>query len=82
MSEPHWIVEGGCTNIPSSPLDIRPRRSDDESRAGSCSSQQLCLGQEIVLDRATHRLFFIPMHYWGMILGIIGVVLFIVEFIK
>jgi hypothetical protein len=39
-------------------------------------------GQEIVLDRATHRLFFIPMRYWGMILGIIGVVLFIVEFIK
>jgi hypothetical protein len=34
MSEPQWIVEGGCTNIPSSPLDMRPRRSDEESRTG------------------------------------------------
>jgi hypothetical protein len=34
MSEPQWIVEGGCTNIPGSPLDMRPRRSDEESRAG------------------------------------------------
>lgn len=39
-------------------------------------------GQEMVLDRATHRLFFIPMHSWGMILGVIGVVLCIVELIK
>jgi len=34
MSEPHWIVEGGCTNIPGSPLDMRPDRADEESRAG------------------------------------------------
>lgn len=35
MSEPRWIVQGGCTNIPSSPLDMRPPRSDEESRVGS-----------------------------------------------
>ena len=33
MSEPHWIVEGGCTNIPSSPLDMRPRYSTEQSPA-------------------------------------------------
>jgi hypothetical protein len=39
-------------------------------------------GKERVLDRATHRLFFIPMHYWGGILALIGVVLCIMEFIQ
>jgi len=39
-------------------------------------------GKEMVLDRSRHRLFFIPMHYWGLILGVIGVVLCIMEFIK
>jgi hypothetical protein len=39
-------------------------------------------GKEMVLDRATHRLFFIPMHYWGGILVVIGLVLCVMEFIK
>jgi drug/metabolite transporter (DMT)-like permease len=39
-------------------------------------------GKEMVLDRATHRLFFIPMHFWGVILGVIGIVLCIMEFIQ
>lgn len=39
-------------------------------------------GKERVLDRATHRLFFIPMHFWGVILGVIGVMLCIMEFIQ
>jgi hypothetical protein len=39
-------------------------------------------GKEMVIDRATHRLFFIPMHYWGGILALIGVVLCVMEFIK
>jgi hypothetical protein len=33
MSEPHWIVEGGCTSIPSSPLDMRPPLLGEESHA-------------------------------------------------
>lgn len=36
-------------------------------------------GQELVIDRATHRLFFIPMHHWGPILLVIGAVLFAIE---
>jgi hypothetical protein len=32
-------------------------------------------GTEFLLDRATHRLFFVPMYYWGAILGVIGTVL-------
>jgi hypothetical protein len=39
-------------------------------------------GKEIVLDRANHRLFFIPMYYWGPILAVIGAVLWIAEFIQ
>ncbi len=38
-------------------------------------------GQELILDRATHRLFFIPMHYWGAILAVIGLVLCVLELI-
>ena len=39
-------------------------------------------GKEMVLDQASHRLFFIPMHYWGGILVVIGLVLCVMEFIK
>ena len=39
-------------------------------------------GQEMLLDEARHRLFFIPMHYWGGILLSIGVVMFVMEFVK
>jgi hypothetical protein len=39
-------------------------------------------GKEMILDRATHRFFFIPMHYWGFILAAIGVVLRVMEFIS
>jgi hypothetical protein len=39
-------------------------------------------GQEMVLDRAKHGLFFIPMHYWGGILALIGVVLCVMEVIE
>ena len=39
-------------------------------------------GKEIILDRAAHRLFFIPMRYWGPILAVIGVVLCVMEFVK
>lgn len=39
-------------------------------------------GKEIVIDRASHRLFFIPLHLWGPILIGIGAVLLAIEFIK
>ena len=39
-------------------------------------------GQEMLLDEANHRLFFIPMHYWGGILVAIGAVMFVMEFVK
>jgi len=39
-------------------------------------------GKEMVLDQASHRLFFIPMHYWGGILVVIGLALCVMEFIK
>jgi hypothetical protein len=39
-------------------------------------------GKEMVLDRANHSLFFIPMHYWGGILFLIGLVLCVIEFFK
>ena len=39
-------------------------------------------GKEMVLDRANHRLFFVPMHHWGSILVVIGLVLCVMEFIQ
>lgn len=39
-------------------------------------------GEELVLDRANHRLFFVPMYYWGPILGVLGIGLCATEFIK
>jgi hypothetical protein len=36
----------------------------------------------MVLNRATTRALFVPMHYWGPILALIGVVLCVMEFIK
>jgi len=39
-------------------------------------------GERFILDRVKHGLFFIPMHYWGPILGVIGVVLCVMEFVK
>ena len=39
-------------------------------------------GEEMVLDRAKHGLFFIPMHYWGGILTLIGLTLCVLEFIE
>ncbi len=39
-------------------------------------------GQEMVLDRATHRFFFIPMHYWGGILGVLGLALCVMQLIQ
>jgi hypothetical protein len=39
-------------------------------------------GEEMVLDRATHRLFFNPMHYWGGILMVAGLVLCTMDLVK
>lgn len=39
-------------------------------------------GEEIVLDRASHTLFFIPMHLWGPILAAIGLALCVMEFVQ
>jgi len=39
-------------------------------------------GKEMALDRSNHSLFFIPMHLWGPILAVIGVVLSIMDFVK
>jgi hypothetical protein len=39
-------------------------------------------GQEIVLNRSNHSLFFIPMHFWAPILAVIGVVMLIMDLAK
>lgn len=39
-------------------------------------------GQEMFVQRASHSLFFIPMHIWAPILVVIGIVLCVMEFIK
>jgi hypothetical protein len=39
-------------------------------------------GKEFVLDRNSHSLFFVPMHFWGPILVVIGVGLCVWEFVK
>jgi hypothetical protein len=39
-------------------------------------------GKEFTLSRSNHRLFFIPMHLWGPILAVIGVVLLVMDFLK
>lgn len=36
-------------------------------------------GKEHVLDRSHHSLFFIPMHLWGPVLAVVGVVLIAVD---
>jgi len=39
-------------------------------------------GKEMVINRSIHRLFFIPMHIWGPILAIMGLVLLFVDLLK
>jgi hypothetical protein len=39
-------------------------------------------GQEIVLNRSNHSLFFIPMHFWGPILAVIAVVVLVNDLSK
>jgi hypothetical protein len=39
-------------------------------------------GQEIVLNRSNHSLFFIPMHFWAPILAVIGVVMLVLDLAK
>ena len=39
-------------------------------------------GQEIVLDRSNHNFFFIPMHFWGPLLLVIGVIVLIIDLLK
>lgn len=39
-------------------------------------------GEEFVLNRSSHCLFFIPMHIWAPILALIGALVLIVEFFR
>jgi hypothetical protein len=39
-------------------------------------------GQEMVLNRSNHSLFFIPMHLWGPVLALIAVVVLTMDFVK
>ena len=39
-------------------------------------------GQEMVLNRSNHTLFFIPMHIWAPILVVIGVVVLVMDLLK
>ena len=39
-------------------------------------------GQEIILDRGNHSMFFVPLHLWGPLLIVISLVLFVVELIR
>lgn len=37
-------------------------------------------GKEVVINQTRNTLFFIPVHYWGMILFVIALVCFFLEF--
>jgi hypothetical protein len=39
-------------------------------------------GEELVLQRGNHSLFFIRMHIWALILLVIGLILCVLEFVK
>lgn len=39
-------------------------------------------GQETVIDRSDHRLFFIPMHLWGPILAVCGLIVCLVDIVR
>lgn len=39
-------------------------------------------GQEIVLDRSNHSLFFIPMHIWAPILAVGGAIVLAIDLLK
>lgn len=36
-------------------------------------------GQEIVINQSQHTLFFIPMHFWGLLLALIALIVFASE---
>ena len=36
-------------------------------------------GKEFVFNQSCHTLFFIPMHFWGPLLALIGAIVFVVE---
>jgi len=38
-------------------------------------------GEEFLLDQAPSTLFFIPMHYWWIVLGVLGLVLCLTELV-
>jgi hypothetical protein len=39
-------------------------------------------GEEIVINRSDHSLFFIPVHFWGPILAVISIIVFVVDILK
>lgn len=39
-------------------------------------------GEEVVLNRSKHSLFFIPMHIWAPILAVLGVIMLVVDLFK
>lgn len=39
-------------------------------------------GEEIVINRSDHSLFFIPVHFWGPILAVISIIVFVVDLLK
>ncbi len=39
-------------------------------------------GEEIVIDRSTHTLFFLPMRHWGPLLAALALALLAYEFLK
>jgi hypothetical protein len=51
-------------------------------RRGAQTVIDTTTGQEMVLDRGRHQFFFIPMHLWGAILAIGGVVVCVVDLVN
>ena len=39
-------------------------------------------GKEFVINESRHALFFIPMHFWGPLLAVISLIIFLVEIIS
>lgn len=51
-------------------------------KRGSQTVIDKATGQEMVLNRSNHSLFFIPMHIWAPILAVIGVIVLVVDLLK
>jgi hypothetical protein len=52
------------------------------SKRASMTVIDKATGQEMVLDRGKHSLFFIPMHIWAPILAICGCLVCAIDFVR